>query len=231
MSFSINYRNERDVEIPLLLAFVGQHKPASLLDVGYYSALYAKDVRGIVGKDAVYDGCDVKRDRKVETHLTAYHNGDVRYLDLPMYDMVTCVSVIEHVGGQPIRAVNYEDQQVKFFERLLALAGRWLFVTFPFGQPGFVLGEYNNITDAALDRFLASVGKDDVADVRFYTTQGAQLGNGWVETSRKAASLVTVEPSLGVRCVGILSVERPAPQEQDTPDIPPTVEETEIGGA
>lgn len=205
MTFSMIYRNERDVEIPLLLEFVDVHRPSSLLDVGYAGCAYAEPLRGVLGKDTEYIGVDKRRDRKVEEYLTGYHTGDVRHLDLATHEMVSSVSVLEHVGGQPVRAVNYAEQQVEFFQRLSDLAGRLLFVSFPFGLPGFVLGEYNNVTDEVLGRFLAI---EPGAVCRFFYNQGAQMGNEWVEVGRKDARNVELLPQMGVRCVCVLTVER-----------------------
>lgn len=213
----IEYRhfNERDIEIPALMAFLEARRGKffSLLDIGanhshaYYAGLIKKGF-----PEVVYDGVDVVPDPETEKLLHKYHVGNVTDAYLGPYDVTTCVSTLEHCGITSYRRDDIRAEQLKVFERIATLTKKYLFATFPFGQEGRVRDQYANITPELLKEFIRIAG--GTARARFYYNEFPQGREKWREVSAESSSRVPVREDRGVQCVCVLEVDKPASRVQ-----------------
>lgn len=153
------FGNERDVEVPDLLAFVERHRVGSLLDVGAHwsHAHYARQLRRLV---KVYHGVDILPDPQTAEILDAYHVGNVLDFDSPgSYDCVVSVSTLEHCGISTYRVDDYRGERDQVFEKCLSLARRHVWLSFPVGKPFFLPGEFANVTGDCLDGWVRRVSE------------------------------------------------------------------------
>jgi hypothetical protein len=206
----IEYRhfNERDVEIPALMDFLEARRGrfVSLLDAGakYSHAYYATLVRGSF-PEVAYHGVDLVPDPETVRIVDAYHVGNVADVDLSPYDVVTCISMIEHCGMPSNTCGDAAAERLRVFRRLSSLARRYLFLTFPFGAEGMVPREYANVTRDELDRFVDEA--EGRARTSFYYNEFPQGREKWRRLSADEASKVPVRVDRGVQCFCVLEIE------------------------
>jgi len=185
--FPIKYRTDRDVEAPLLLEFLEETKPVSLLDVGAHwsHASYAPEVRKLV---KTYDAVDVLPDPQTEDIVDNYYVGKLEdHLDrLPKYDVVTCVSTLEHAGLSTYKG-NYWTERIDLFCQCLVLAERVWF-SFPVGQDYLYPNELAVVTGDHLRIFEEEAGGRQIKE-RFFYTQGCQSDHPWYEHQKKDVAL------------------------------------------
>ena len=200
--------NERSVEIPALLNFVQQRRNniESLLDIGCALNEYGGDLSQLLKQGTRYDGCDLVFDSDVAPDMREYYIGDVRELDMPMYDCVISISTIEHVGMKPVQVDAPEIQQYNFFHRINRLSRKYMFVTFLFGSKGMYEKEYSSITGSQLDAFLGLVNGEAIT--RFYYSENPPMGALYQEVSRREAMKVELNKELGAQCVCLLGVDK-----------------------
>src|SRR3989338_26764 len=113
--------NDRDIEIPALLDFMSRHREkfASLLDVGArYSHLYYAPLVRQQFPNVFYDGVDICPDPDTAKLLNTYHVGNVTEPFLGPYDLVTCISTIEHCGLTSYKRDDIKAEQLKVFSRV-----------------------------------------------------------------------------------------------------------------
>lgn len=152
------FGNERDVEVPALLAFLRELRPASLLDVGAFGTdrIYAHVVDQAMPGMA-YDALDViPADNPTPIPWDTYYHRDWLAVDLDelgSWEVVSCVSVLEHVGVKDERLPAPKLARRQFAHNLFQAASRGVLITCPFGIPGGIEGEYENITESDLRGF------------------------------------------------------------------------------
>lgn len=207
---TLNY-NERDIEGPALIDFIKSHPDIkSILDVGSHWSwsYYAPEVRKLVKH---YAGIDILEDPQTAAILDRYIVGNVLDKKLTPYDLVCCISSIEHSGISTYKVEDYQTEQLRVFKRLLKLSKKYLFVTFPFGQEALHEGQFANITKELLRNFtneailhykLQSITK------QFYFSGSPQEKVPYQEVSMDFASQVEYKPELGTRCFCILTIEK-----------------------
>jgi len=201
MDFQVKYKNERDVEIPLLIDFIGKHKDIKkALDVGCYGALYLEKVKKIV---KVLDGIDFISGNAVSHHLNTYYHGDVLERDLSLYDLVISISVIEHYGIKQKPTANYQDKQIELVKRIGELSKKYIFLTFPYGLPQQHENEFTQIDKEQLKRF-EQILKDFKLIKTFYFNNNPPLGNPYVKIAQVVANNMEYVRTLGVRCICVL---------------------------
>ncbi len=131
----INYRNitdtERVVEIPWLVEKLGN--PTLLLDIGSASALYLHEFDRIHAVHLVDT-----RPIPVTNNSFKRHRMDASYMPwLEFFDVVTCISVLDHVGLESYDMEPDPDALPRLMgalHRVLSVNGR-LLVTVPVGIP------------------------------------------------------------------------------------------------
>lgn len=199
----MNY-NERDIEHPALIDFIKNHKDIkSILDVGaFYSYnTYANEVRPLVKN---YCGVDILPDPITKKILDIYIVGNVMD-QTGSYDLVSCISTIEHSGVSTYHKKNYQKEQLEVFKKLLSLSKKYVFITFPFGLPAIHENEFANIDQKQLDSFIKLCGKANVS-LKFYFSSAPQQQIMFEKISEDEANKVEYIPELGTRCVCVMEV-------------------------
>jgi SAM-dependent methyltransferase len=198
------FGNERDVEIPLLFHFLSVYneKLGSVLDVGCAFAKYHAKLRQYCG---VLHGIDLLEDKEVEKNLDRYFKDDFLYADLPQYDFVISLSVIEHVGVEYTPTDLYREFQEIFFEKLIRTARRGVFLTFPYGEDILFSGKYHQHGRKQLNRYLPFCYRYKT-EMRFFNNPNPKNPDGWREVSIKEADKSTGDLSRGVDTICELEI-------------------------
>jgi len=213
------YYNDRDLEEPLVTQFVSRAvlqsawRLNSILDIGghWSGHTYAPRVREWIGNDCQYDAIDLLvPDEETPKYVDKYIIGNVRQEDLPIYDLVMCISSVEHSGITTYQVEDYQSEQTKVVERCLQLAGKRMILTHPFGEEGLYPGQYANITPEQLDYWirLAEKGYNLKTSVRFFYNKFCQGKELWYEVDKEFASRVPMDKALGTQCVACTEFSR-----------------------
>jgi len=201
MDFKIEYQNERDVEIPLLINFIKSHKDIlSVLDVGCARAFYLEYLKGLVDK---LDGIDFEEDENAVCFLDHFFQGDFMGGNFEKYDLVSSVSVIEHYGVKQIPVENYQDKQVELVKKIGRTSLKYIFLSFPYGQLTVAPGKFSIVDDVLLSMF------GDVLDEfkpipEFYFNNNPQAGKEWYQVEQAFADSQEYNERLGVCCICVL---------------------------
>ena len=198
-------KTERDAEAVCMLEFVKEKEPKNLLDVGCASTglSYLQDLRKLL---IYYAGVDRVMDDEVKGVVDDYILGNVNEISLPKYEMVTCVSVIEHAGlsyeGNP------QDERKKMFQKCLDLAEKYLWISFPVGQGYRYLNDFEIITDNELKVYEKMCEPYKLKE-RFYFSQGCSYGHNWLEHDmRRLAVRIPFLEYVGNQSLCIMEVEK-----------------------
>lgn len=198
--FVVNTKTDRDAEIPVLLEFLQKVAPIdSLLDIGaHYSgtpnsyAFYAPEVRKLVKR---YDGIDILEDFGTRRIVDNYYMGNaITYIVgefgfAKNYDVVICVSTLEHAGISTYKAkTNYKEERDKLFGRCLELAKKYVWLSFPVGQEYLYPNELAIIDKPTFESWKKLISNFKVTQ-RFFYTQGAQAGHPWHEHNKEGVAL------------------------------------------
>lgn len=206
--FPVNYRTDRDAETPVLLEFLDSIKGKfdSVLDVGacYSANTYAPAVREIALK---YDGIDIKDDKETVAIVDEYFVGNAITTLLSRYDLVICVSTIEHAGistykSDPVKEAFY------LFKRCLQLANKYLWISFPVGQHYIYPNELQIFDKKQFESFKVLV-KPYKVKYRFFYTQWAQGGYSWKEHRDEDFALsVAYRDEIGNQSICVMEIEK-----------------------
>jgi hypothetical protein len=204
--------NERDVEIPRLLNFVDEHSQniKTILDVGCYGSQYLKQLKE---KGKIVDGIDVhfgetKLGREKEFLRNYFVGNAVTYSPLGKYDLVICLSTLEHAGINGYIVKDFIAEQNSLFKKLIDASKRFIYVTFPYAStPSLQEGQCVNMTRDRLDTFWKAIPPTaDEIDLGFYFIEAIHVVSGWTEIPQDIADKVEYDPAEGCRCVCILKV-------------------------
>ena len=198
------YFSERDIELPQLLNFVDAHSEeiTTILDVGCFGSQYLKELKE---KGKIVDGIDFEHGEEERKYLRNYFVGNALTYPLGQYDLVICLSTLEHVGIKPYRVNAFVEEQNSFFKKVVDASNRFIYATSPYGSPAFLDGEFVNMTRNSLDGFL-KVAPKDACKMRFYFNEVVYAVSGWTEISQDDADKIQYDPAKGGRCVCILEV-------------------------
>ena len=205
---NITYRqwNERDLEHPALIDFIKSHPDIkTALDVGaHYSWYeYAQEVKTLIPN---YDGVDILPDPKTEAIIDKYWQKNVLDMD-GKYDLVFCISSIEHSGISTYKSDNYRAERMRVFQKIVDLSKKYIFITFPFGQEALHEGEFANVTKEDLTNFINMVHPGKY-ETHFYFSESPFVDKiPYTEVDLEFASNVEYKRELGTRCVCFLSIE------------------------
>ena len=173
---------ERRVEIPAFFDLIREHDPKTMLDVGFGGGWYHKDIvaRGIkyTGMDAVQSRITgqsmcVSEERKREwiaslNRIEVICSDIVDWRSQRRFDMVACISVIEHIipcgYGMPDRG---DDADMKAVEKMMTHVkpGGHFVLSFPTGvdKTGKPLGPDDlSLIDATKFGQIIEYGEDNV---------------------------------------------------------------------
>lgn len=212
--FPIVNRTDRDVENVLIEEYVKSKMPESLLDVGAHFTAdeyhYAHKIRPYIKR---YDGIDIINDPVADKVLDHFYVGNANTYridaisSIGKYDIVICVSTIEHAGLSTYKA-DYVEERMKLFESCLLYAKKYLWISFPIGQEYIFPNELAPVTDKQLKRWETLTSNFNVKE-RFFYTQGAQAGHPWYEhTKRDVAVKIPYIDYIGTQSICILEIEK-----------------------
>jgi hypothetical protein len=119
-AYNFTWRDERAVEVPIVWGFVQQYPPEKFLEVGNVFSHYFKLRHDIVDKYEICKGVS---------------NIDiVDFQSSKKYDLIVCVSTLEHVGfDEPVKEPDKIERVVAKIRSLLSEKGTAIF-TVPLGH-------------------------------------------------------------------------------------------------
>lgn len=118
--YNTTWRNERSVEIPIVLDLMRNHEPEKVLEVGNVLPHYVKK------------SCHTVVD-KFEGGKNVVMEDIVHYRSLHKYDLIVCISTLEHVGfDETPQEENKHRLAVETMRSLLSPNGKMI-VTVPWG--------------------------------------------------------------------------------------------------
>lgn len=218
------FNNERDAEVPFLLAVAKRVKPSTLLDVGanYTHYYYAKELKKLVGKYVAVDKLFCDETAKV---VDEYRVGTLSSLGTKdKYDLVTCISVLEHVGIEEKSAAARLLARKDFFLNLLDLATKEVLVTFPYGDEFLLEDSYENITSLELTDLIGLAKKKGFSSVWSYyatTSDSTDQEMIWKNVDEKHVPFDKNKGS--IHCVCMLSLIKDEIVQK--PEVKPVPEE------
>lgn len=209
--FPINLKTDRDCEIPLVLEYVQNHPVDSLLDVGaHYSVYnhYASELRKLAKR---YDGIDIIEDIEAKKILDNFYVGNAIDHPLEQYDMVLCISTIEHAGVSTYKKENIKEEQFRLFSRCLELTKKYMWISFPTGLQYVYPNELSIITEDQLISWETLI-KDSGCKLKerfFHNQSGPQAGTPWREhTKREAACKQQYWDYIGNQTICVMEIEK-----------------------
>ncbi len=207
-NFPIERKTDRDLEIPVLVDFLNRIKGNvdSALDVGanYSAGYYAQEIRKIAN---IYHGLDMLPDPKTASIVDHYYEADAVKFDFPPYDLITCMSTIEHVGQYPVVYQNYRFERFTLFRKMLKAARKYFWISFPVGKNYQEDGEMSIVNEQELDFFLGLI-RPFKNEVGFYFTEGAQAGEPWKPSIREKCVNQEYNKSLGTQALCVIEVQK-----------------------
>lgn len=208
--FPVVHKTDRDCEAPLVQEFIEARCPMrTLLDIGahYSGETYATKLDFWLDR---YDGIDIQPpDSATESVLDHYYIGNANTFkfDLPQYDVVICVSTIEHSGVSTYKGDPLVERN-ELFKRCLALSRKHLFISFPIGQEYTMPDQLSVITDEQLVFWETCVSRFNVKK-RFFYSQGTQAGHPWREhTKRDVAVRIPFLDFIGAQSICVLEIDK-----------------------
>lgn len=206
--FPVVHYNDRDGEAVLLTEFLKARGPfKSLLDIGSHhsAAYYAKTIRGLTER---YDAIDILHDSEVEAICDNYYQGNVNKTEFDIkYEAVICVSVIEHAGSSTYKA-DPHTEQMAMFKRCLELSSKYVWISFPVGQPYVYPNELSVISENQLSAWEKLVG-DFKLNQTFLYSQGPQAGHAWHQhQKRDVAVKIPYIDFIGNQNICIMEIEK-----------------------
>lgn len=197
---------DRDLELPVFFEFLERTKfqLKSALDIGaHYSAeYYAERLRSYV---ALYDALDPIDDPLVHPFVDHFFVADAEQAELGKYDLVNCLSTIEHVGQYPEADENYIFKRQRMFVKMLVAAQKYFWISFPVGLPHRIPGEMAIVGAVELETWKALTRPFKVTEGYFWS-EGPQAGQPWRPASRDFVMGQPYLENLGNRAICVLEI-------------------------
>ena len=214
-SIPINTKTDRDVDVFTLMEWIQKvaqnygGKIPSLLDVGAHwsHAYYASKIRPYIQR---YDAIDILEDQNTADIVDNYYVGNaINYAYPQKYDVVICVSTIEHAGVSTYKGEPAQEQHLLFRE-CFKQANKYVFLSFPIGQKYLYEGELSVIHKEIFDNwtnFITALGAK--YKTRFFYNQSVTEGYPWREHAKEDVALaIPYLDMLGTQSIGILEIEK-----------------------
>jgi hypothetical protein len=207
-NFPVVRHNDRDAEAVLLTEFLKSKGPfKSLLDIGaHHSATYyANTIRSLT---ECYDAIDILHDPEVAAICDNYYQANANEMGFfGPYEAVTCVSVIEHAGTSTYKGDPYYEQMT-LFKRCLNLSTKYVWISFPVGQPYVYPNELSVIHEKQLDEWEKLVEGYKVNQMFLYN-QGPQMGHPWHQhRKRDVAVKIPYIDFIGNQSICVMEIEK-----------------------
>ncbi|WP_141736206.1 hypothetical protein [Oligoflexus tunisiensis] len=156
--YTATWRNERCVEVPILLKFLERHRGKNILELGNVSRYF-----GTFSHDVV---------DKYEKHRDAINTDIVDYVPRKQYDAIASISTLEHIGfDEEIKDPNKPIQALEALRKMVRTPDNVL-IGFPIG--------YNKHLDRALV-------ENRLPFQRIIFMRRVDQANHWVETTQDEA--------------------------------------------
>jgi len=165
---------------------------------------YAKDIRKVA---KLYHGLDPLPDPETEKIVDKLILADAVDFDFPAYDLITCVSTLEHLGQYPVVYQNYRYLRHKVFEKMLNAAKKFLWVSFPVGLNYQEPGEMSIFNEQELE-FILGLIKPYKNEVGYYFTEGAQAGFAWRPSIKEKCVNQAYKKDLGTQALCVIEVSK-----------------------
>lgn len=206
--YDIVRKTDRDLELPVFAEFLERTKQTigSAIDVGaHHSAgYYAPLLRTYVD---FYDALDPNDDPLVHPFVDRFLVADAETHSFDPYDLVLCLSTIEHVGIYPVKAVDYKVKRRKIVEKMIKAAQKYLWISFPVGLPFVDPGQMAIVDGAELDDWLELMRYCQVT-AGFFRSQGPQAGFPWGACNREDIIDLPYQEHLGTCGLCVLEVRK-----------------------
>lgn len=197
--------NERIIEIPFVVdTLAGMAKTSKVLDLGCMESVLPMFMAGLGFQVTGFDF----REYPYQVPNFKFVRGSI--LDLPFenetYDVVTCVSTIEHIGigfySDPKDNLSADVKGMLEIKRVLRPEGR-LILTVPFGR-AFVNDQQRVYDHQGLDKLLVGFS---VNTIKFFkNAQAINRNNFWEQIPQAQAESLSY--TKGTECVCCLSASR-----------------------
>ena len=126
----MNTQTERVVEIPWLLSRVGT--PENVLDIGAIDSSYIQDLRDVASEQVV--GIDTRREALPKgVELVVASVGKLPKDWNNKFDLVTCVSVLDHIGLEAYGNEEKKGELEKACKEIARVCSDRFLFTVPFG--------------------------------------------------------------------------------------------------
>lgn len=207
-TYPIDKKIDRDVELPNLFDFLSKVKDEidSAIDVGaqFSANYYAQHLRLYVSK---YWALDPTPDPEVEKIVDKYIQKDAFYFNFPPFDLVLCVSTLEHVGQYPIKYKDYKERRFKIFQKMLGSAQKYLWLSIPVGRDHICPGQMAIFGFEELKK-MAALLKPFKTKIGYFWSEGPQAGHPWTKSTFDRVIDQPYIDSLGNRGICIMEVEK-----------------------
>jgi hypothetical protein len=137
--------------------------------------------------------------------LTSWFTGNFLEFEHEDYDCVISISAIEHAGITTYKAIPM-GERLKIVEKMFTLSKRFVFLTFPFGQPGGS-DQYQNIGPEELRLYdVAAEGHGFVPVFQeFFFNPFPQEKREWMSVTRAECASVPYDPRIDQQTVACLA--------------------------
>lgn len=187
--FDVVKKTDRDAEIPVLLEFLQKIAPIkSILDCGSHSSVYNEYANKIRPLAKRYDGIDIIPDLEAAQILDNFYVGNAINYPLNKYEMIICMSTLEHAGESTYKVDYPYMERERLFRRCLDLSEKYLWISFPVGQTYTYPNELSIIDKHELTKYEGLISGFKVKE-RFLYSQGPQAGHPWYEHEKRDVAL------------------------------------------
>lgn len=200
------YHNERDVEVTILKNFFNEIKEeiTSVYDIGCNGSVYLEYINKEV---ETVDGIDLFDDGVTREKLSQYIVEDAITAEIKQYDLVLCISTLEHVGYQPEHAEKPKEMRMQLAKKIGEVANKYMFLTFPYGKAAVHENCFANVTNQELAQIQEAINAK-TGMVKFYNNENPANEKSWQEIPLEEADLKEYDPKKGVRTIAVLIAEK-----------------------
>ncbi|HUV42302.1 MAG TPA: hypothetical protein VMY36_00080 [Patescibacteria group bacterium] len=198
------FGNERDPELLELERFLKNCRVTrdSILDIGPWSEGSTK-----ICSDYTHylDTIDLVQREALGKMVKNQYVEDFLFFDLPQYDFVVCVSTLEHIGVTPIAMRDCREMELLAVKKMIGLAEKGVFLSFPYGEAILIKAKYNNI-DRTMVKEMEKMARGFKFEKKFLSTATLSDPDSWQEVSQDEADKATNELSGGIKTICIISM-------------------------
>lgn len=210
--FPIVRKTDRDSELVLLEEYIKSKSPIeSCIDIGSHFSFYNGYAQMLRNHVKRYDGIDIINDPDTAKITDHFYVGNAIDYPLEQYDMVLCISTIEHSGVSTYKKENIQEEQNALFVKCLDTAKKYVWISFPTGLPYVYPNELSIITEEQLISW-ENLIKDQGYKLKerfLHNQSGPQFNTPWREhNKREAACKQQYWDYCGNQAITIMEIEK-----------------------